>query len=203
MHWGEGRIVNYPPPDVNIDVRARALGETITVFFLTDHPQNASYDLILVDALALYPDDSAPAVELPPTATPEPPPEPTPEPIVAAAAENAAPAVVVALPTEAPTATPTATPTETPTATPTATATPSPTYTATPLPTATWTPLPSATPEPILSIEKAQTQAVSVVRAADRRSLTVLGSVGFVGAIVFGASWGWLRWRRRSDWEHD
>jgi hypothetical protein len=23
MHWGEGRILNYPPPDVNIDVRAR------------------------------------------------------------------------------------------------------------------------------------------------------------------------------------
>ncbi|MFN3980681.1 MAG: hypothetical protein ACK4SA_09895, partial [Caldilinea sp.] len=43
MHWGEGRILNYPPPDVNIDVRARALGETMTVFFLTDHPQTASY----------------------------------------------------------------------------------------------------------------------------------------------------------------
>jgi len=55
---------------VNIDVRARALGETMTVFFLADHPQTASYDLILIDAIALYPDESAPAVELPPTATP-------------------------------------------------------------------------------------------------------------------------------------
>ncbi|MCB0058855.1 MAG: hypothetical protein KDE45_17580, partial [Caldilineaceae bacterium] len=72
MHWGEGRILNYPPPDVNIDVRARALGETMTVFFLTDHPSTAADDLILIDVIALYPDESAPAVELPPTATPEP-----------------------------------------------------------------------------------------------------------------------------------
>ncbi len=203
MHWGEGRILNYPPPDVNIDVRARALGETMTVFFLTDHPRTASYDLILVDAIALYPDDSAPAVELPPTATPTPEPviEPAPEPVVAAAIQApqaAAVAAIAAAPTDTPTATPTETPTATPTDTPTATATPSPTYTPTLPPTATWTPLPSATPEPLLSVERAQTRAVSVARALDPRSLVLLGGFGFGGALVFGASWGWLhfRWRR-------
>lgn len=199
MHWGEGRILNYPPPDVNIDVRARALGETMTVFFLTDHPQTASYDLILIDAIALYPDESAPAVELPPTATPTPEPaiEPTPEQVAAAAVQQGPPvAVFVAAPTDTPTATPTETATATPTDTPTATATPSPTDT--PPPTATWTPLPSATPEPLLSIEKAQTQAVSIVRAFDLRSLFLLGGFGFGGALVFGASWGWLHFRRRS-----
>ena len=41
MHWGEGRILNYPPPDVNIDIKARAVGETMTVFFLTDHPSSS------------------------------------------------------------------------------------------------------------------------------------------------------------------
>ncbi|HAJ36303.1 MAG TPA: hypothetical protein DCL15_11475, partial [Chloroflexi bacterium] len=50
VHWGEGRMLNYPPPDVNIDVKARAVSETMTVFFLTDHPQSrAADDLILVD----------------------------------------------------------------------------------------------------------------------------------------------------------
>ncbi|MFO7632824.1 MAG: hypothetical protein R6W76_09805, partial [Caldilinea sp.] len=93
----------------------------------------------------------------------------------------------------------TETPTATPPDTPTATATPSPTYTPTPLPTATWTPLPSATPEPLLSVEKAQTQAVSVVRVVDHRSFVVLSGFGFGGAIAFGASWGWLHWRRRRD----
>ena len=43
----------------------------MTVFFLTDHPSTAADDLILIDVIALYPDESA-AVELPPTATPEP-----------------------------------------------------------------------------------------------------------------------------------
>ncbi len=130
MHWGEGRILNYPPPDVNIDVRARAVNGTVTVFFLTDHPQSSGDNLILVDAIALYPDDSAPAVELPPTATPESPtatPEPpTPEPVAVAAAPVEAPAAV-ALPTDTPTILPTDTPTALPTDTPTATPSPTPT----------------------------------------------------------------------------
>ena len=32
MHWGDGRMLNYPLPDVNIDVSAVALGPTVTVF---------------------------------------------------------------------------------------------------------------------------------------------------------------------------
>ena len=81
MHWGPGRILNYPPPDVNIDVRARAINATITVFFLVDHPNSTGDNLIFVDALALYPDETAPVVDPPtPTATPEPTPGPTPEP---------------------------------------------------------------------------------------------------------------------------
>jgi hypothetical protein len=194
MHWGEGRILNYPPPDVNIDVRARALGDTITVFFLTDHPQTASYDLILVDAIALYPDESAPAVELPPTATPtpEPPIEPTPEPVVAAAEERVA---AVPLPTDTPTATPTAT--ATPTETPTATFTPSPTPMPTSTPTPTWTALPPATSEPLFSAARAQEQAVSLARSLSADSLLLLSGFGFGGALLFGASWGWLHFRRR------
>lgn len=200
VHWGEGRMLNYPPPDVNIDVKARALGETMTVFFLTDHPQaRAVDDLILVDVIGLYPDDSAPAVELPPT------PEPTPEPApveeapavgVAAAAPAEAP-VAALLPTDTPTATPTETPTATPTETPTATFTPTPTYTATPLPTATWTPLPAATPTPLLSLANAQTQAASLARGLDRRGLMLISTVSFGWALIFGASWGVLRWRRK------
>jgi hypothetical protein len=201
MHWGEGRMLNYPPPDVNIDVKARALGETMTVFFLTDHPQSrAADDLILIDVIGLYPDDSAPAVELPPTATPAPEPvveaAPAAE-VVAAAAPIVEAAAATPVPTETPTVLPTATPTAPPTETATATPSPTPTYTATPLPTATWTPLPSATPEPPLSLEKAQAQATSLARAADRRSLVLLSGFGFGGALLFGASWGWLRRRRR------
>ena len=126
MHWGEGRILNYPPPDVNIDVKARAVAETMTVFFLTDHPQSSGDNIILIDAIALYPDDSAPAVELPPT--PAPTDTPTPEPPPVAVAVAAAPAVVEQ---------PTLPPTETPTAEP---------PTATPLPTDTPTATPSQTP---------------------------------------------------------
>jgi hypothetical protein len=173
----------------------------MTVFFLTDHPQSrAADDLILIDVIGLYPDDSAPAVELPPTATPAPEPvveaAPAAE-VVAAAAPIVEAAAATPVPTETPTVLPTATPTAPPTETATATPSPTPTYTATPLPTATWTPLPSATPEPPLSLEKAQAQATSLARAADRRSLVLLSGFGFGGALLFGASWGWLRRRRR------
>ena len=203
-HFGPGRILNYPPPDVNIDVRARALGETMTVFFLTDHPSTAADDLILIDVIALYPDESAPAVELPPTATPE----PAAEAEVAAASEavvevaaaqpetQALPVVDPPAATATPTETPTATPTATATATPTATPSPTPTDTPTPLPTATWTPLPSATPMPVFSVEKAQTEAVTIARSVDERGFVVLSGFGFLGALVFGGSWIWLRLRR-------
>ncbi len=200
-HWGEGRMLNYPPPDVNIDVKARALSETMTVFFLTDHPQaRAADDLILVDVIGLYPDESAPAVELPPTNTPEPAPvveEPAVAVAAAAPAEAVEPPVAALPPTETPTATPTETPTATPTETPTATFTPTPTYTATPLPTATWTPLPAATPTPLLSLANAQVQAANLTRGLDRRGLMLISTVSFGWALIFGASWGILRWRRK------
>jgi len=121
MHWGPGRILNYPPPDVNIDVKARALADTITVFFLVDHPQSTGDNLIFIDAIALYPDDSAPAVEVP-TNTPEPAPTATdtplpPEPASAVAAapppaatDTPVPPTATPEPTAAPSATPTVTP---------------------------------------------------------------------------------------------
>ncbi len=127
MHWGDGRILSHTPPQPqDIDVKARAQNDIITVFFLTDHNRSTGDNFIFVDALALYPDESAPPLPtptpLPPTATP--------------------------IPTSTPTATATATSTPTPTATPTATATPTPTATSTPTATPTHTPTPTLTPSP-------------------------------------------------------
>lgn len=207
MHWGEGRILNYPPPDVNIDVKARAVAETMTVFFLTDHPSSSGDNLILVDAIALYPDESAPAaVAPPPTNTPEP--TATPEPVqeaapadlgIAAAAEAApieAAPVIEAAPTatETPTLLPTATllPTDTPTATPS----PSPTATYTPLPTATWTPWPSVTPAGPLDVSQLQARLRGPSRAVNG-ALLALGTLSFGGAGVFGGLLWWLRRRTR------
>lgn len=195
MHWGEGRILNYPPPDVNIDVKTRALGDKLTVFFLTDHPQSSGDNLILVDAIALYPDDSAPAVEVP-AATPTPEPTATTPPIEEAApqAPIEQPAVIEPLmPTETPTALPTATPL--PTETPTATPSPAPTATFTPLPTATWTPWPTATPENPLSLDSAPTRVLGAARTASG-GLIVLGALSLSGAGVFGAMLLWLRRRK-------
>lgn len=194
MHWGEGRILNYPPPDVNIDVKARALGETMTVFFLTDHPQSGGDDIILIDAIALYPDDSAPAVELPPTPAPTDTPTPEPPPVEVAVA--AAPAVIDQ-PTIPPTDTPTPTVTPLPTATPTMTPSPTPTDTPTPLPTATWTPLPPATAVDAPAIANVQAEAVQVVQAVPRRGFLFVAVVGFGSAGLLGAAWIWLR---KSAW---
>ncbi len=180
-HYGDGRILNYPPPDVNIDVRARAAGETMTVFFKVNHPESRGDDLIFVDAIALYPDESAPAVEvvaaLPPTDTPVP--------------------VVIAV---APTATPipptlTATATATPTPTATATATPTPTPTFTPTPTQTWTPWPTATPLSGLNLEQAQLQIRTIAEKTSPNLLLLIGLLSFGGAGVFGGSLWWLRRR--------
>jgi hypothetical protein len=198
MHWGEGRILNYPPGEgPNIDVRARALGDAVTVFFLVDHPNSTGDNLIFIDAIALYPDESAPAVD-PPTPTPEPPtPTPEPPPVVAAAAVVEQSAVIAPLPTDTPTAPPT--PTESPTPEPTATATetPSPTPSPTIIPTATptWTPWPSATPESILSLGSAQRLLGA---SGDGRStgFAILSTIGFAGAVVFGGSLWWLRRKR-------
>jgi hypothetical protein len=216
MHWGEGRILNYPPPDVNIDVKARAVGETVTVFFLTDHPTSSGDNLILVDAIALYPDESAPAaIELPPTNTPEPTATPAPAEeaaIVAAAAPPDAAAldavaiadaalafeaIPVAAATDTPTVIPTATETPLPTATPTATPSPTATATFTPLPTATWTPLPTVTPEGPFAAGELQASLRSNARTLSG-GLLALGTLSFGGAGVFGAMLWWLRRRSAS-----
>lgn len=206
MHWGEGRILNYPPPDVNIDIKARAVGETMTVFFLTDHPSSSGDNLILVDAIALYPDESAPAaIAPPPTAAPEP--TATPEPVQEAAAAPAEPALAAAsndmaasafepAPVEPPTATSTETPTATPlpTDTPTATPSPTPTATFTPLPTATWTPWPTATLENQLDVTQLQARFRNNERTLNAGLLT-LGMMSFGGAGIFGGIFWWLRRR--------
>ena len=54
-----GRILNYPLPDVNIDIKARAAADTLTVFFRVEHPTATADSLIYIDAIALYPDESA------------------------------------------------------------------------------------------------------------------------------------------------
>jgi hypothetical protein len=184
MHWGEGRILDYPPPDVNIDVKARALGDTLTVFVLVDHPRVVGDDLIFIDAVYLLPDESAPAVEIPPTDTPVP---PTPEPVIIAAAPTATP-----LPTE----TPTPTETPVPTMTPTFTATPSPLPTATPTFTATWTPWPSATSSQ-LSFSAAQGELLDAVQTGANAPILLVGLIGFGSAGLFGSSWWAMRRKRR------
>jgi hypothetical protein len=192
MHWGPGRILNYPPPDVNIDVRARAVNDVVTVFFLVDHPTSTGDNLIFVDAIALYPDESAPAVELPPTETP------TPE--IAAAVAPPDPPTPLPLPptaTPEPTATPTEMPTETPTATATPTETPTPTPSPTPSPTPTWTPWPSATPSSgAVNWSRAENELLNLARAARPSILLVVGVLGLGGAGLFGGSILFLRRRR-------
>ena len=189
MHWGPGRILNYPPPDVNIDVRARALGNVMTVFFLVDHPTSTGDNLIFVDAVALYPDESAPAVEIPPTDTP------TPEPVVEPAA---LPPTATPLPPTATTeSTATLTPTSSPTMTPTETPSPTPSSTSTPTTTPSWTPWPAATAQqggP--DIRTASTDLIDSVRQVRPAALAVLGVLGFGAAALFGGSLFSLRRRR-------
>lgn len=199
MHWGEGRILNYPSDGPNIDVLARAVSDRMTVFFLVDHPQSSGDELIFVDALALYPDENAPAaVAVAPTNTPEPPTN-TPEPVVVAQevpAEAAAAQVIAPI---APTSTPeppTATPTLEPTATPSATPTVTPTYTPSPTITPTWTPWPTATLPDLLSVEGAQVRLESAAQQSSPNTLVALGSASLLGAGLFGGSLLWLRRRK-------
>lgn len=195
VHFGDGRILNYPPGEgPNIDVKARALSDRMTVFFLVDHPVSTGDNLIFIDVVGLYPDESAPAAEVPTaTNTPEP---PTPEPVVQTAApvEAAAPVEEAVLP---PTETPTTAPSETPTPapTPTSTATPTPTATATPTITPTWTPWPTSTVEALWSAGGAQARIETVATQAGSRGLMALGTLSLAGAGVLGGSLWWLRRR--------
>lgn len=193
MHWGDGRILNYPVgTGPNIDVAARAVSDRMTVFFLVDHPTSTGDNLIFVDALALYPDENAPApIEVSPT--PEPP-TATPEPVAAAPVfavpvQSAIPLAPTATATPLPTDTPKAEPTATPTATPTETPIPTSTLTLTP----TWTPWPTATSADILSMEGAQERFVDVAQRSSTGGLAALGGLSLMGALIFGASLWWLR----------
>ncbi len=195
VHVGDGRLLNYPPGQgPNIDVRARAVNSTVTVFFVTDHPVSTGDNLILIDAIALYPDENAPAAA-PPTDTPVPT-EPPPAPVAQEQAVFAAAAVVVAAHTPVPpTLTPTALPTHTPTPLPTATATPLPTATPTPTITPTWTPWPAATPTARSVALRAQTQLRQAVQSTGPRGLLALGSLSLSGALLCAGSLWWLRRR--------
>lgn len=205
-HVGEGRMLNYPPGQgPNIDVLARAVNSTITVFFVTDHPYSTGDNLIYVDAIALYPDENAPAAvalvakEEAPTAPP--PPVPAAAEAVAQAAAVVQPTPVPPTPTETPlpTATPTLTVTPTPTLTPTSTATPSPT------PTATWTPWPTtsaAPPTDELALSAIGLNTTILQRQFEHTAsrfyptgLLLLSLLSFGGAGLCAGSLWWLRRR--------
>jgi len=139
MRWGPGRFLSHNPPQPgDIDVKARAQNDVITVFFLTDHNRSTGDNFLFLDALALYPDESAPQLAtptpVPPTATPIPTFTPT------------ATLTSTATPSPTPSPTPSSTPTPSPTSTPTATPSPTSTFTPTATPTFTPTPTPSPTP---------------------------------------------------------
>jgi len=150
MHWGDGRILNRQPPGLNIDVKARALGSTMTVFFLVDHNRSTGSNYIFVDAIALYPDESAPALA---TSTPTPLPIP--------------PTATLVPPTHVPTVTPTSTTTQTETPTATATASPTPTVTPTTTPSPTSTATPTLTPRPTTTPTRTPTPTATVVPVWD------------------------------------
>lgn len=152
MHWGDGRCLNYPPPDVNVDVSTYAKAATITVFVKVDHNRAAPGSMIFLDAVSLVVDPALPPATVPPTATPIPPTRP---PATLAPTFTATP-IATATPTPTPTQTPTPTATPTPTITPTPTATDTPTST----PSSTLPPRPTATPgAPLRAAPAEETQA--------------------------------------------
>jgi hypothetical protein len=190
MHWGPGRMLNYPEGP-NIDVRARATGGTMTVFFLVDHPTSTGDNLIFVDAISLYPDENAPALAPTPTSIPT----DTPTAVVQR---------VAILPTATWTPVPSATPTETPlpTETPTPTVTPSPTPSPTFTPSPTWTPWPTVTPDAAIQAGSPGgegallTVAAGMAHQSGRSTLLLVGVIGIGGAGLCGSSLWWLRRRR-------
>ncbi|MCE7979686.1 MAG: hypothetical protein DYG89_00725 [Caldilinea sp. CFX5] len=205
-HVGEGRMLNYPPGQgPNIDVLARAVNGTVTVFFVTDHPYSTGDNLIYVDAIALYPDENAPAAAAP-VAKEAAPTEPPPAAPVAAEAAARAAAVVQPTPVPpTPTATPLPTATPTPTVTPTPTLTPTPTATPSPTPTATWTPWPTtvaAPPTDGLALSAIglkttiwQQQFENTASRFYPTGLLLLSLLSFGGAGLCAGSLWWLRRR--------
>ena len=176
QHFGDGRMLNYISDGPNIDIRARAVANRMTLFFQVDRPTSSGDGLIFIDAIALYPDESAPGViDAPPaTATPPtyvptetptesptagrvdvPPDTPPDQPSPEVASVGYLPITITqALPSGqdppdadvAPAPLPSDTPTTAPSATPPPTATSVPT--ATPSPTPSPTPTLTATPSP-------------------------------------------------------
>lgn len=179
MHRGPGRILNYTPPGLNIDVSAVARSSTVTVFVYVDHNYSTGDNLIFIDAVSLFVDPVQPAAV--PTDTPAPP-----APVAAAAAPQPTrrPAasrtpVPTATATASPTATITATPTST--ATPTITPTPTATFTPTATPTSTLPPRPTATPgAPVAAASTGPTASPALLFGG----LGALGSAGLLGVLL-------------------
>ncbi|MCP4164374.1 MAG: hypothetical protein GY759_00590 [Chloroflexi bacterium] len=196
MHWGAGRILNYAPPDVNIDVRARAQGDVVTVFFLVDHNRSTGDNYIFVDAISLLPDESAPAQATPtalaPTATPVP--TNTPIPTLTSTPSDTATPTATASPTVTLTSTPTSTPTATATSTLTPTASPSPTATATPSPTPTVTPTSTPTPGLLASLLPSSLTNIS---ATGSHGFDLIDLGGLVGLMMAVGLFVWLYRRNR------
>jgi hypothetical protein len=179
MHRGPGRSLNYPPPDVNIDVSAVARANVLTVFVFVDHNYSTGDNYIFVDAVSLIVDP------VQPPATPTPAPAPVRQAAVAPTAAPTATALPTATPTETPTPspTPTATATATPTVTPTPTITPTPTAT----PTSTLPPRPTATP--------VGDSAAPVRQEVTPDGLLWGGAGALSGALALGSVWAALRRR--------
>ncbi|WP_423224564.1 hypothetical protein [Candidatus Amarolinea aalborgensis] len=175
MHYGPGRFGNYSTPgDPNLDVRAAAKGDTMTLFFLVDHNYSTGVNLIFVDAISLVRDESQPVAPAePPTATPRPAPRSAARPL--------------ARPTSAPTSTDTPSPTATPSATVTATATHTPSPTATPTDTSTPSATPTATRLPrATATPTAAPAGLSGLARAHRPLLLPVGFTALFGSVGLG-----------------
>jgi hypothetical protein len=183
MHWGDARGLNYPPPDVNVDVSAVAQAPTITVFVKVDHNRAVPNSMIFLDAVSLFVDPvQPPPTAIPPTAIP---PTATSLPKPAARLAPAKPAIPTATATPTATMTATVTPTSTPTSTPTITPTPTATYTPTATPTSTLPPRPKATPG---AATAAATAAADPIGPATPvmlfGGLGALGCAGLLGLVL-------------------
>lgn len=202
-HYGDGRILNYSNGDgPNIDLRVRAANSTVTVFFLTDLTHVTSDNLIYIDVISLFPDESAPPVAQPAATNTPPPPAPAPqtEAAVGAAAAPVQQAQVAIIPppptpTTLPTDTATPLPTDTPTAPPTATLPP----TQTALPSPTWTPWPTSVSVSRFDLRQMGRQLLGSNSGQggsdNRQPLLWLSGLSFAGAAVFGGSLWWMRRR--------
>lgn len=181
-HYGPGRFGNYSTPgDPNLDVRAVARSDTLTIFFFVDHNYSTGANMIFVDAISLVRDDSQPVAPPAPTDTPRPP-----------ALAESRPKAVAATNTPAPTVTPTPTVSATPTGTPTATPTPTPTASPSATPSATATPT-ATRPQRATATPTIAPTGLSAIARARRPLLLPVGFTALVGSVGVG---GLLRRRR-------